>query len=484
MIKRLLLCCSMAAVCLAGVAAENENKVYFNNSLGEVYGVSDNGKYVAVSDVESNMAYLWDSENPEVFTDISFDPDLTANLPSAQRVTGTLAYDVSDDGMVVGALIYADGHSVPAYLKDGEWTALTVLDTTLNTNQAIAVTPDGKTICGYNYVRSNRDDVPGGYIPLTWQLQEDDYYELTEIIDQYKILKYEHQGFYPMSMSANGELVCGELFAGSSIVVPAYIKGGELKIFAKITQKDEPWNSNGKWYCGVDEDGKQIWTDDPDDPRIVLFTEWYIDGYKDTAASDINGMFSDCHDNRYLYGARTLVSDVDEEGFGTLTNVACVYDLVEDKWYESDKYMAYATGIGTDLLFATGGVVVVDGRSYPIEEYYEIDSPSPIAGINRLSADGKVLGGCRSELNEATGEYQYFPFVYTIGTDAGVSDIHGGAEKVSFILSKGSAKVLNADKMTVYGLDGRAVADGAEIKLAPGVYVAKAGATTAKIQIR
>lgn len=483
--KHLLLSAAVATTLSATVSAET--KTYFNSELGEVFGVADNGRFAAVSDIENNIAYLWDSQNPEVFYDISFDVETTITLPSAQRVKGTLAYDVTDDGrIVVGSLLYADGHQSPAYRIDGDWVPLPVLANSLNTNTAIAVTPDGKTIAGYNYVKSDYADVPGGYIPVSWVMEDGDYV-MAEVIEQADVLKYEHQGFYPMSMSADGKTICGELYCGSSSVIPALVKDGELKIFNEITSKIEGWYVEGKgWYCGWNEEKTaQIWTEDPDDPRIIKYKEWYVDGYHDTSESHVVGFFSNCDANRYYYGARVVIKDVDEEGNGTIDNYATIYDSVEDRWLDNDRYTAFAAGVGENLIFANGAVVLVNGKARPVEEEYAIESPSPVAGISKISANGKVLGGVRSEYNEGTGEYQYFPFVTVVdGAFSGVGNVYGGNEAVSIVVSKGNVTVFNADFMEVYDLGGILRGTGKSVDLAPGCYVVKAGDRTSRILVK
>lgn len=77
MIKNLLLGCVVAATGVATATAQN--LTYHSDLLGEVNGVSDNGRYVAVGDVETNTAYLWCADNPDVFVDIT--PEVNNRLP-------------------------------------------------------------------------------------------------------------------------------------------------------------------------------------------------------------------------------------------------------------------------------------------------------------------------------------------------------------------------------------------------------------------
>lgn len=136
----------MAGLALCAQAADNQ--VYNTIEFGEVNGVSDNGRYVAITDMDNHIAFMWDARNPEVFTDISEDIS-DSTVPSGQRVVGTSVYDFSDSGMGVGCIHYADGKSMPAVYKDGEWTILPIPANVRNTNVAIAVTPDGSHIAAY-----------------------------------------------------------------------------------------------------------------------------------------------------------------------------------------------------------------------------------------------------------------------------------------------------------------------------------------------
>ena len=84
--SRLLLSAVLAAGAMTAGAAE----FYTTDNLGEVYGISDNGRYAAITDIEGQISYIWDSENPSEFT-------LLDGLFRKSE-----AYDVSNDGMVVG----------------------------------------------------------------------------------------------------------------------------------------------------------------------------------------------------------------------------------------------------------------------------------------------------------------------------------------------------------------------------------------------
>lgn len=480
MVKNQLFGCAIAA--LASLAAQAQNQSYFTDNLGEVNGVSDNGRYVAIGDTENNHAYLWDSNNSNVFTDISADPALTANRPSAQRVVGSQAYDVTDDGsMVVGMLLYADGHSTGAYYKDGVWTPLPLHPASLNTTEAIAVTPDGKTIGGYSFISDVTSEIAGRYYPVQWILNDAGVYELHAYTD---IELPDHQGFMPLTQSPDGKAIAGTLYCAVQSNIPALVIDGQLKIFNELTEKSEPWIFRGKYYCGTDENGKQIWSDDPNDPRIVLFTESYIDGFKDSETA-VEGSLAFCDNDGNFYGMRTLITNVDENGGGTLRKGATIYNVNTDTWTDNFDLSFYTAGVGQDLMFANDGIVMIDGKRRYIQEEYGIESPRPIAGINKISMNGKVLGGLGYEINPASGEYQYFPFVTVLeGAFSGIKTVYGGSDRPSFIVSRGTILLRNAESMDVYDLNGRLVASGASASVAPGIYVVKSGDTSAKVLVK
>lgn len=479
MMKRLLFSVIAAGGAVAAVAA---NQSFFGEELGDMYGVSDNGTYAAISDVENLIAYLWDANNPNVFTDISCDKSLTADMPASQRVKGTSACDISDSGIVVGSIYYADGHEMPAYYNGTEWTVLPVLKGALNTNEAIAITPDGKTIAGYNFIGAD-NSLKGGYVPVQWTLQPDGTYKLKELECISDILAYEHQGFYPMAQTDDGRGICGSLYCGASSIIPAIVLDGKLKVWHKFEIKEEPFIFAGKYFCGYDTAGNQVWTKDPEDPRIQLFSEYYIDGMHDEASGDIQAYLNNVSGSRWFYGNFAKIENV-VDGVGDVTTTAAIYDLETDEWILDPGCGLYAGGVGKDLIFADYGKVIIDGQSRMYAEEYDINAPSAIAGINRVSANGGVLGGNYYTIHPGTGEAMYYPFV-TI-TEAGVSGVntvYGGSD-VFFSVAKGEVAVRNAESMEVYDLDGRLVASGSEASLQPGVYVLKAGDKTAKVQVK
>lgn len=265
----------IAACAAAGLSAEN--KAYCTDQLGEVNGVSDNGRYACISDIDNNIAYLWSLENPDVFVNIT--PENHSDLPLAEQWAGAQAFDISDDGKtLVGLIMLGNLNTVPAVYENGNWELLPMPATAMNTNGAIAITPDGNIIGGYCFMLDPTSGIGGRYYPVQW-IRNNDEWELKT----FDIELPDHQGFFPLAMSRDGRVIAGTVYCGKGSNIECLLVDGEFKIFHDVTEVSEPWEYRGKWYCGVDENGKQIWTDDPNDPRIVLFTEYYIDGIHDDA---------------------------------------------------------------------------------------------------------------------------------------------------------------------------------------------------------
>ena len=477
----------LGSALIASVVCMNaENNVYNCEELGIVYGVSDNGHFAAITDDGNNLAYLWKWDVPDIFFDISAPKD-DESVPEGQRVSGTNAYDASDSGLVVGCIYYADGRSVPAYYLNDEWTLLPMPANVSYLNSATTVTPDGNIIGGY-CGRPNEEVGIGQYFPVRWQKNASGDYEL---IDESDFDLGNHMGFYPRTMSKDGSIMAGAIYYGVGSCMPALSVNGELKMFDEIEIKYEPWIYKGKYYCGwgVDENGNdvQIWTDDPNDPRIVLYEETYINGFKDGTEKYLYGTFQDCDPDGLFYGCRTLITNLSESDptQATLTQKACTYDPATDEWQYNNRVDAYTCGVGKDLIYAVDNKMLVDGQFYDINEYYGVAAPSTSFGASKISANGKVIGMTRGEFSEAIGDWMFFP--YMIVTDdayAGVDKVMDTASKVAFVVGRGHISVLNAEEATIYDVNGNVVAQGTSVDVNPGIYVVTSGTTTAKIMVK
>lgn len=475
---------ALAATSLTGNA---ESKVYVFDSLGIVGGVSDNGQYAAITDDEQYLAYIWRASNPGELHDITekADPD----LPSAQRPVFTTAMDVSDDGIVVGSIGYADYHQNPAYYKDGEWNLLPIDPNATNTNEAICITPDGTVIAGYQYLKlesaTGDGSSRGQYIPCQWFLQEDGSYELKTYND---IKLPNHQGFYPMTQTPDGKVIGGQVYAGFGSTLNALLVEGELVMFDEISTIRECLEYRGKYYTGIDENGRQTWTEDINDPNIVWYETEIINGYYDGIRGEtslMSGFFTNCDGNGNFYGARSYVSDITADHDGTVTTNAIIYNYLTDTWHVDKGMNFFSAGRGDELLFTGDGKVIEGNEVKQVKEAYGINSKYIINGISKISSDAKTIAGVASVLNPAIGEYQYYPFIIQVdGTISGTPEIAGSPKKGLVIATRGRIEVVNAENVAVYDMNGRLVGTDKVTEVNAGVYIVKADDESHKIVVK
>lgn len=480
---------SLFALLGMALTVNAESEVFLFDLLGNLNGVADNGQYAVVTNEDDGYAYLWQATAPKDLLDISEIP-----LPSGsndQICIGTTAMDVSDDGMVVGSLKYKDNYQYPAYYKDYEWHILPLDPNHLYTNEAVAVTPDGSVIGGYQFIFDPSADQGGRYFPCQWFRQEDGEYELRTYTN---IKLPDHQGFFPMTQTPDGKVLGGKVYCGVGSHINALIKDGELIIFEEIETRYEPWIYRGKYYCGKDENGKQIWSEDPDDPSIILFPEEYISGYHDGRTGDasfLTGVFTNCDWEGNFYGAHTRIENLDDEGNADIYTDACIYNYLSDTWYTEEGVSFFSAGIGEELIFTGDGEVIENDNISSVSEAYGIDSKIAdtdyiIKGIDRISYDGKTLGGVMAELNPATLQEDPFPFIVLIdgGTSNGIQQIVGNPKKALVIASKGRIEVIGADKVAVFDLNGRLMGRQNITSVPEGIYVVKADDAAYKIRVR
>ncbi|MDE5791643.1 MAG: hypothetical protein K2H96_10510 [Muribaculaceae bacterium] len=478
--KKSILLLALAAGVSLGMNAGS--KVYTFDSLGEIDGISDNGRYGVVTDPDNGLAYIWDSTNPETLKDITARTESAGNFTYNGDIWTTTAMDVSDDGIVVGSVLLGATYN-PAYYKDGKWNLLPLDPNAKNTNEAVCITPDGKIIAGYHFVNDPTSDTGGRYYPCQWFLGDDGYYSLKSYTN---IELPDHQGFFPMTQSPDGEIIAGSVYCGFQSNVNAIVKNGELILFDKIETINEPWFFGGKYFAGWAEDGKtQIWVSDINDPRVVYFPEVYINGYKDKGDEGaLIGFFTNCDGNGNLYGARSRVINLTDEGEGEVVTEACIYNYKTDTWYTDEDYGFFSAGIGHDLLFTNTGEMINGETITSVPDAFDINTTGDVEGINKISADASVLGGVSSEYSEAIGGLMYFPFFVKTEGYSGVQAVVGTPEKGLVITSPGRIEVLNAEDIAVYDLDGRLIGKEKVTLVNPGVYVVRAGNSVHKVMVR
>lgn len=467
------------------MSASAATEVYPFDMLGDLNGVSDNGQYAAISDVENGIAYIWRFSNPNDLEDITMITD-ELTLPDSQIAVSTEVNDVADDGMAVGAITFKNNSIMPAYYKDGEWTLLPVDPNSLNTKVATCVTPDGSVIAGYQMIKDPTADQGGRYYPCQWFRQEDGEYELVS----YSNLELpDHQGFITRTQTPDGKIIGGEVWCGVGSTINALLVEGDLVLFDEVTTDKEPHEYKGKYFTGYDEDGKMTWTDDINDPNVVWFVTERINGYDDGQKEGpgfLTGFFTNCDDNGNFYGSRSYVSNVDENGKGTVETMAVIYNYPNDTWYTEEGIAGFSAGVGEDLIFTFDGRVIEGNKVESVKTAYDVDADFIINGINKISRDGKVLGGVMSEVNPASGELQYYPFMVVIdgGTPNAVQSIAGSPKKGLVIVSAGRIEVVNAENAAVYDLNGKLISTDKVTEVTPGIYVVKAGDAGYKVCVK
>ncbi|MDE6804708.1 MAG: hypothetical protein K2J29_08765, partial [Muribaculaceae bacterium] len=124
---------------LLGVVASAgaETKYYTTDELSDHVAVSPNGRFVVTTATDNSYSYIWDANNPEVFSQVYADYKNKIEL-----------YGVTNDGMTVGGY-YVEGNSYqPCFVVEGLVVDLPNSPMAMNNNFAKCVTADGSVIGG------------------------------------------------------------------------------------------------------------------------------------------------------------------------------------------------------------------------------------------------------------------------------------------------------------------------------------------------
>ena len=120
-----------------------------------------------------------------------------------------------------------------------------------------------------------------------------------------------------------------------------------------------------------------------------------------------------------------------------------------------------------------------------VKEAYGITSKYTINGVSKISSDGKTLAGVASDINPATGEYEYYPFIIQVDGGTGAApEIAGSPKKGLVIATQGRIEVLNADNVAVYDLNGRLVGTDKVTEVNAGIYMVKADDASYKVVVK
>lgn len=446
--KNLLFLAALAASAPALFAASSFYPI--TEYVGDVTGISDNGKYAAILDDDDIISFMWCVDEPENFV----------------QLKNVKLMDVTNDGVYVGSR-YEKGRYYPGYYKDGAWTDIPIDINSLNTNMAMSVTPDGKYIGGYLMTKSADVATGSRYFPAKWTLNDEGDYEL-RCYNNFDL--GDHQGMYITCISPDGQAMGGSMFWGFAAQLNAMVIGDELRLFDELSVKEVPW-----YYKG------EIWGYE---------NGYFINGFRDYSSTDtFNGMFFDCDTKGNFYGIRTMVEEItnEEEGTGVLKNKGCVYNYLTDEWTYNDQYNCFSCGIGTDVLFTLDRTVFIDGEKKDIVNYFDFDPQGlDVASISKCSPDGKVLGGVTREFSEAIMEYLYSPFMLVL--DEPIVDPVGISmarinDNQTILLSRGRIDFIGGEGR-VFDINGRLMGEGSTISLQPGAYVARIGNTSRKVVVK
>lgn len=461
--KKFLLLAGTALLAVSSMSAKTNFYPASERIMGESISVSNNGRYAVISDGEMGYGYLWDSSNPEVYTRIE-----------SKEYEKVQVYGVSDDCRIVGAVYLVGGYWRPAYRDglDGEWIQLSIHPNSLNTCEAVAISNDGKYIAGYMMIKGNMEDpdspIKGAMYPGQWTLNDSEEYELTTFTDFDTL---GQQGFIPTCQSNDGRIIGGVINAGcSNAHLPALFIDGKFKMFDTVVYVEEPWYYKDK-IMGYDDVS-------------------YIDGFKDDHSDyTFEGSFYTIDANNNLYGCRTTVENVNDNGEGTLIYQAAVYNVDTDEWFYDRSIGAYSCGYNREVMFCNGAEMVKDGVKSNIQKTLDFgaDFQRDINAVMSMSGNTQVLGGTYQIVNPATMEYQYFPFMLTLDeplVDISGIEIVGSDNNIAIVLSRGRIDIAGANESAVYDLNGRLIGRGDSVNVAPGTYVVKADNVSRTVMVK
>lgn len=477
---RKFLLCATLAIGATSFTVNAETK-YYAADPESVYallnGISDNGQYAVASDEEDNYSFMWNIDNPSEFSVISDNSRLN---------------DVADNGLAVGAT-YAGGQYRAAIYFNGEWTQLPSHPDVMNEQYAVCVTPDAKVISGYEFDFAADAEQGGRYYPVVWTLNEaTGEYEITTFND---LQLPAHQGFITECMSVDGAYIGGRLYCGFNSEIPALISVANHKIiyWNNVEVRLEPWMYKGK-YEGRDENGKQIWLEDKNDPRVTLYEEQYIDGlHNNSDETAFSGEFIGVDAYGNFYGYRTILLELSEDGeSGSLQTGACVYSLDKDSFTDFQGITTFSIGYdnATKLFASDAKMVTIDDNgtatSQPIQEGLGFKTNDDISAITKGSADGKVLGGIYGIFNPAKQAPDYHPFMIVLDNPMSeISEIAiDNGSNIMILVAKGQIEVANADKVAIYDLGGKLVSSSASSSVKPGIYVVNADNVSKKVIVK
>lgn len=454
-ILALALTLAIGTLAFVEVSADNQTYIYFDDEGFPVYGslrrVSPNGQWAAGGDEGMETGcFVINTSDPE---NIILNPD------------GYLL-DIGNDGTAVGAMYQREGYvkyKRAAVFKDGAWQELPKPQEILGQSYAISISADCKVIAGHGLCANVDPEDPSRYFPIIWTLNEQTgEYELTRLYNDLDLPGT--LGFFVYCMSPDAKYVCGiePLDFGDVIGVILNIETGELKRFHNIEYKN--------WYFDTIEG---------------YFDTMFVDGYMDgiTTEQAFGEMFLSCSD-RYVYGSHSVVTDVQEDGSGIITNYAAIYDLQEDRFIDGRPNEVYLCGIGDEVMFTTNGDIVIDDEQYNVNFYFA--AWDNINGIYSVDKAGRVLAGAWVGITEF-GEMYESPVLLMLDEESAIASqkITVSDKTHALVTLRGrTITVQGAENVAIYTSNGMLVTRSHNAVLAPGTYIVTADGTSRKICVK
>ncbi len=275
--------------------------------------VSNNGQW-AVGSCEDYpyVSYLVDINNDCTLIYLN---DITG-----ERANKSIANDVSDDGLIVGAYINSSNLWTPGYrTATTDWqplpyptksiTDVGYYETWSNACSVKRVSPDGTILLGQFpcYDTATYDDGTTLYFyywePCLWILDSD--HNVTELREFYGI-NYRGQGFIPWDMSNDGTTIVGMAETQRGDQCPALLTNNTITYIKSPTLiAEEGYDS--VWYEEGYEDGGAFWTG-----RAVTIDSQNSNSYyyKNGSATINAGIWNTLSDERTEYEGHHVSSAI------------------------------------------------------------------------------------------------------------------------------------------------------------------------------
>lgn len=340
---------------------------YANLANAYVRNVSPSGNYAVGFDDQFGdpTSFVWDRSTGEY------------TVLEAGAYDGCMAYDVNDDGLIVGAVM-SNYEQLPAYMdfkNGGSWTVLPTNGYTSAAYPSFAAAVSNSGIIG-GQILTELQDGTKRCVPCVWnnfQLDQSGF-ELPEDGD-YSCM----YGSYVYAMSEDGRVLSGWQDWGLGTRSPAVWVDGKL---TRIYGEEPLIDDEGSIYEGV------AWALSPDGTKVT--------GYFSSTGYDLTGFIYDI-----ATGEKTEIPDYG----GT------AYDGEGKVYFSGMMGMGggvYIDGAMEDLSVLWDGL---EG-SFAVEVSSDLGTDGMLSSVYSVSDDGLVLGG--SYVYSAFGSALQYPVIIVL----------------------------------------------------------------------